>query len=79
MVKLIIGEEIVPPACPQSTENRLYGDGWIAERKDGRCVLDSLWGGHGGGSIVFEIDETDFERLKADFSLYREIYNAFLG
>ncbi len=77
MVKLIYGEETTCPPPSPSTENELYGVGWIATRKNGVCVLDSAWGGHGGGSLEFEIDEADFERLKADHGLYKEIFDTY--
>jgi hypothetical protein len=66
----------IPPRR-ESTENELYGEGWNAWRKDGKSMLGSHWGGHGGGSIEFEIDDADFERLKTDFSLYDEIYRSY--
>lgn len=77
MVKLIYGEEQVAPPRRASTENELYGEDWVAERKDGKCILDCSWGGHGGGSLIFEIDEVDFERLKADHALYKEICDRY--
>jgi hypothetical protein len=64
----IVWTTVIPPPRPKSTENELYGDGWVAERTDSKCILDSMWGGHGGGSIIFEIDDADFELLKSDLS-----------
>jgi hypothetical protein len=77
VVKIIYGEKQVAPPRPASTENKLYGEGWNALRAEGKCTLDSAWGGHGGGSITFEIDEADFELLRADFSKWREVYDKY--
>jgi hypothetical protein len=77
MVTIIYGEKQVAPPRPKSTENELYGPGWNATRTDGKCILESAWGGHGGGSIIFEIDEADFELLKSDFSQWSGIYDRY--
>lgn len=38
---------------------------WEARRSsDGRCYFETMNGAHGGGVIVYELSEQEFERIK---------------
>lgn len=76
-IKLVYGEEQTTSGPPESTENQLFGPGWIMTRKDGHCLAEYDSGEHGGGTISFEITEEDFEILKADLSLGEKIYKKY--
>jgi hypothetical protein len=76
-IKLVYGEEQVTSGPPESTENQLFGPGWIVTRSNGHCIAEYDSGEHGGGTISFEISEEDFEFLKADLSLGEKIYKKY--
>jgi hypothetical protein len=73
-MKLVYGEEQITSGPRDSTENQLFGSGWVVTRSNGHCLAEYESGGHGGGTISFEITEEDFEILKADLSLGDSIY-----
>ncbi len=81
MVKIIYSEETSVETeygpRPADTENELFGDGWVAIRKHGQCILDSASADHGGGSIIYEISEEEFMALKSDHQKWSEIFNKY--
>jgi hypothetical protein len=76
-IKLVYGDEQITSGPRESTENQLFGPGWIINRSNGVCLAEYDSGKHGGGTISFEITDEDFETLKADISLGEKIYTKY--
>ncbi|KGK42906.1 hypothetical protein LH51_03650 [Nitrincola sp. A-D6] len=47
------------------SENLWREKNWEARRdSDGRCYFEQMNGAHGGGVIIYELTEQEFERIK---------------
>lgn len=70
-----VGKKYYPGGRPAIHSEDLWREKtWEARRvSDGRCYFEKMSGAHGGGVIVYEISEQEFESIKQGKLSYEDL------